>query len=97
MAKIKQYLKISIAALCVILILAYAFIVFLPHSHGGVCDSDCITCALIEKAEDALIAFLCCAAIFQMLDRDYLAPGDYYSKLSVKEATPVGLKVKLSN
>ena len=95
MVKLKQYLKISIAALCVILILAYAFIVFMPHSHG-VCDSGCLACSLIEKAKNTLFAALCFAAIFQILHQGHFVSGDYY-KLSVKDGTPVGLRVKLSN
>lgn len=96
MFKQKKYLKMLIAAMCVILILAYAFIVFLPHSHDSH-DSDCTVCAMIESSKDVLVALAVCAAVWQILQLGYTMPNVSRDALFSRDTTPVGLKVKLSD
>lgn len=96
MTKHKQHLKKVLAALCVILILAYAFIVFLPHSHDSF-DADCNVCSIIEFSKKALVALAVCVAAWQILWLEYVIPNISRDALFAREKTPVGLKVKLSD
>ena len=96
MSEQKKYVGMTVALLCVILILAYACTVFLPYSHG-VCDSDCSVCARIERIGRILVAIVFCAAIYHLIDRERIISHAFCSMIQVCKTTPVGLKVKLSN
>ena len=96
MSKQKKYVRMAVALLCVILVLSYAGTVFLPYSHG-VCDSDCIVCARIERIGRILAVMVCCVAIYHLLDRERRISCVFDFILQVCNTTPVGLKVKLSN
>lgn len=84
----------SIAALCIIFIFAYALIAFLPHSHG-VCDSDCSVCARIKSAGSVFAVLSCNAAIYRALPQRSFALNALHLTPSAHGATPVRLKVEL--
>lgn len=88
--------KMIIAGVCVVLILAYAFIVFLPHAHGS-CGTGCTVCALMESSKDMLIAFAGCAVVWKIINRENILSGICRDTVPMRDTTPVGLKVKFSD
>ncbi len=96
MIKKKRHLKKVLVALCVILIMAYAFIVFLPHSHEF-CDMDCTVCAMIESFKEILVSLLACAVVWQFLHFRHVITNVSLDAVFSRDTTPVGLKVKLSD
>ena len=90
------FLKKILALLCVFLILAYALVVFLPHTHCC-CDISCAACNVIESCQKILYNILLFAVIYPILKFIYFIERICYRILSVRDQTPVGLKVKLSN
>ena len=96
MFKRNKSLKVIIAVLTAILILAYAFAVLLPHSHEFM-EADCAVCAMIETSRSILIGIVLFASIHLLTKISVTVLGTYPEVLFVRDGTPVGLKVKLSD
>lgn len=91
-----QAKKRSIAMICAILILAYAVMLLLPHTHQCT-GTHCDICALRGSSRQLLLGLswvtIACLAANVMSMR-----GRAADPLMVKrDGTPVGLKVKLSD
>ena len=88
--------KNIVALLCILIIVFYTSIVFLPHVHDCV-DPDCTVCALIETSRNTLIGFALIAVVYQFANIVFIISSSYKSILSGDNDTPVALKVKLSD
>ena len=95
MKRENSILEKLLALLCILLILAYAAITFVPHAHE--CrNTDCALCEMIDLSDEILIG-LSLAALFSQLLAFWRVLCAYTYLPSGREATPVGRKVKLSN
>ena len=88
--------KNIVVILCIIIIIAYTSIVFLPHIHDCV-GPDCTVCALIETSRNSLIGLVLIAVVYQFANIVFTISSSYKSILSGNKGTPVALKVKLSD
>ena len=88
--------KNIVVILCIIIIIAYTSIVFLPHIHDCV-GPDCTVCALIETSRNTMIGLLLVATVHQLANILFTISSSYKSILSGNKGTPVALKVKLSD
>ena len=88
--------KNIVALLCIIIIIAYTSIVFLPHIHDCA-RPDCTVCALIETSRNTLIGLALIAVVYQFENIVFTISSSYKSIPSGNNGTPVALKVKLSN
>ena len=88
--------KSIVAFLCILLVIAYTSIVFLPHAHDCV-GSDCTVCALIETSRNSLIGLALIAVVYQLAKIVFTISSSYKSIPSGNNGTPVALKVKLSD
>ena len=88
--------KNIVVILCIIIIIAYTSIVFLPHIHDCV-GSDCTVCALIETSRNSLIGLALIAVVYQFANIVFTISSSYKSIPSGNNGTPVALKVKLSD
>ena len=88
--------KNIVAFLCIIIIIAYTSIVFLPHIHDCV-GPDCTVCAFIETSRNSLIGLALIAVVYQFANIVFTISRSYKSILSGNKGTPVALKVKLSD
>ena len=88
--------KNIVALLCILIIVAYTSIVFLPHVHDCV-DPDCTVCALIETSRNTLIGLALLAVVYQLPNIVSTISSSYKSIPSGNQGTPVALKVKLSD
>ena len=88
--------KNIVVILCIIIIIAYTSIVFLPHVHDCV-GPDCTVCALIETSRNTLIGLALLAVVYQFANIVFTISSSYKSIPSGNQATPVALKVKLSD
>ena len=88
--------KNIVALLCILIIVVYISIVFLPHVHDCV-DPDCTVCALIETSRNTLIGLALLAVVYQLPNIVFTISSSYKSIPSGNQATPVALKVKLSD
>ena len=88
--------KNIIVILCIIIIIAYTSIVFLPHIHDCV-GPDCTVCALIETSRNSLIGLALIAVVYQFANIVFTISSSYKSIPSGNNGTPVALKVKLSD
>ena len=86
--------KSIVAFLCILLVIVYTSIVFLPHAHDCV-GSDCTVCALIENSRNIIIGFVIIATVRQLANSVFTISSSYISLGNV--GTPVALKVKLSD
>ena len=89
-------LKNIVALLCILIIVVYTSIVFLPHVHDCV-DPDCTVCALIETSRNTLIGLALIAVVYQFANIVFTISSSYKSIPSGNQGTPVALKVKLSD
>ena len=85
-----------IALLTLILILAYAVSLCLPHTHECV-DADCLVCAMMEGSRKLLIGLVLTATLDPIIKVAYGTVCGLSLILSIRDGTPVGQKVKLSN
>ena len=85
-----------VAVLCIVIIIAYASIIFIPHEHECL-DADCSICALIESSKNTLIGTAFIGAVWQLSNITFLIPNTHYFIFSGNNGTPVALKVKLSD
>ena len=88
--------KNIVVILCIIIIIAYTSIVFLPHAHDCV-GSDCTVCALIETSRNSFIGLALIAVVYQFASIVFTISCSYKSISSGNNGTPVALKVKLSD
>ena len=88
--------KNIVVILCIIIIIAYTSIVFLPHIHDCV-GPDCTVCALIETSRNSLIGLALLAVVYLLPNIVFTISSSYKSILSGNQGTPVALKVKLSD
>jgi hypothetical protein len=88
--------KNIVVILCIIIIIAYTSIVFLPHIHDCV-GPDCTVCTLIEASRNSLIGLALIAVVYQFTNIVFTISSSYKSILSGNKGTPVALKVKLSD
>lgn len=85
-----------VAVLCIVIIIAYASVIFVPHPHDCV-GADCSACALIETSRSTLIGIALIGAIWQLSNIAYVIPHAHYFIFFGNNGTPVDLKVKLSD
>ena len=88
--------KSIVAFLCILLVIAYTSIVFLPHIHDCV-GPDCTVCTLIETSRNSLIGLALIAVVYQFANIVFTISSSYKHILSGNKGTPVALKVKLSD
>jgi hypothetical protein len=88
--------KNIVVILCIIIIIAYTSIVFLPHIHDCV-GPDCTVCTLIETSRNSLIGLALIAVVYQFANIVFTISSSYKSIPSGNQGTPVALKVKLSD
>ena len=88
--------KNIVVILCIIIIIAYTSIVFLPHIHDCV-GPDCTVCALIETSRNTMIGLVLVATVHQLANILFTISCSYKSIPSGNNGTPVALKVKLSD
>ena len=88
--------KRIVAFLCILLVIVYTSIVFLPHIHDCV-GPDCTVCTLIETSRSSLIGLALIAVVYQFANIVFTISSSYKSILSGNKGTPVTLKVKLSD
>ena len=88
--------KNIVVILCIIIIIAYTSIVFLPHIHDCV-GPDCTVCTFIETSRNSLIGLALIAVIYQFANIVFTISCSYKSIPSGNNGTPVALKVKLSD
>ena len=88
--------KNIVVILCIIIIIAYTSIVFLPHIHDCV-GPDCTVCTLIETSRNSLIGLALIAVVYQFANIVFTISSSYKSIPSGDNGTPVALKVKLSD
>ena len=91
-----QKWKSIIAFLCIVLVIAYTSVIFLPHAHDCV-GSDCAVCALIETSRNMMIGLVLVATVHQLANILFTISCSYKSIPSGNNGTPVALKVKLSD
>ena len=88
--------KSIVAFLCILLIITYTSIIFLPHAHDCV-GSDCTVCALIETSRNTMIGIVLATTVHQLANIIFLILSTYKSIPLGNSGTPVALKVKLSD
>ena len=88
--------KSIVAFLCILLIITYTSIIFLPHAHDCV-GSDCTVCALIETSRNTMIGIVLAATVHQSANILFTLSNSYKSMPLGNSGTPVALKVKLSD
>ena len=83
----------GIILLCIVLILAY---IFLPHFHERI-QTDCVLCLMTEQLRDILVAVAVYASMASLTACSI--PTQYGNNhiFTIRDWTPVGLRVKLSN
>ena len=91
-----QLWKKRIVFLCIVLIFAYASMLFLSHSIECF-DADCAVCTMLETSRRILVALAFFAVICLMVKTRFFISFDHFHILSYRDGTPVGLKVKLSD
>ena len=88
--------KRLIAVLLLISLICCALFAFLPHTHNCI-GLDCLVCTVIKTCFDNIL----CIAVFSIAlcaPGYILLPVDIYIfAFSMRECTPVGRKVKLSD
>lgn len=96
MQKDYKRLKITLSVLIIVVLVAYAFIAYMPHGHECA-DADCVICNWADSRNDFLLnaALLSMAQLLPLLV--FLLPCSHERIVSLCESTPVGLKVKLSD
>ena len=87
--------KSIVAFLCILLVIAYTSIIFLPHTHDCV-GSDCTVCALIENSRNTMIGLVLVATVHQLANIIFTISNTYQS-IPLSNDNPVALKVKLSD
>ena len=84
-----------VAFLCIVIIIAYASVIFIPYAHDCV-GADCSVCALIETSRNTMIGLALAATVHQLANIIFTISNTYKS-IPLGNDTPVALKVKLSD
>ena len=84
-----------VAVLCIVIIIAYASVIFIPYAHDCV-GADCSVCALIETSRNTMIGLALAATVHQLANIIFTISNTYKS-IPLSNDTPVALKVKLSD
>ena len=85
--------KVFVAFLCTILVITGVFAVFMPHEHDFL-GEHCSVCALVEISRTIFICAGVAFAVWKMSDVAFATPVESLIEIC---ATPVSLKVKLSD
>ena len=85
-----------VAVLCVVVIIAYASVIFIPYAHDCI-GADCSVCALIETSRNTMIGLVLAATVHQLANILFTISCSYKTIPSGNNGTPVALKVKLSD
>ena len=85
-----------VTVLCIVIIIAYASVILIPYAHDCV-GADCSVCALIETSRNTMIGLMLVATVHQLANILFTISCSYKSIPSGNNATPVALKVKLSD
>ena len=88
--------NIVIVVLCIVIIIAYASVIFIPHAHDCV-GADCSVCALIETSRNSMIGIALIGAVWQLSKMLFEIAHAHYFVFFGINGTPVALKVKLSD
>ena len=96
-----------IAVLCILLVMACTSVIFLPHSHEispdamanshGFLNSNCAICVVLDISRVMLLGLVLTAIIHSMTALRICMDPPYQYVSAGREATPVGLKVKISD
>ena len=89
-------LKIALSILMIIVLVAYAFIAYMPHGHECV-DADCVICNMADSRGDILMGAALLSRPEPLPILVLLLIFSCERIASLYENTPVGLKVKLSD
>ena len=84
-----------VAVLCVVVIIAYASVIFIPYAHDCV-GADCSVCTLIETSRNTMIGLALAVTVHQLANIIFTISNTYKS-IPLGNDTPVALKVKLSD
>lgn len=82
-----------IILLCIALVLAY---IFLPHFHECV-QTDCVLCLITEQLRDILMILVVYASMASFTVCSIPMQYGNYHVFTMRDRTPVELRVKLSN
>ena len=96
MSKEKRLLKTMGMVLLAAFLLTYVLVGFMPHTHGCA-DRDCAICAMVETARKRIVCMALSIALLQGICLITGALPDNGPTRSIREGTPVGLRVKLSD
>lgn len=96
-----------IALLCILLVVACTSVIFLPHSHEisfdspahshGLLHSECAICVVLDISRFMLLGLVLTAIIHVLAALGICIHHPYQYIPAGREATPVGLKVKISD
>lgn len=96
-----------IALLCILLVVACTSAIFLPHSHETSTDSmshaheflnsGCVICVVLDISRFMLLGLVLTAIIHALTALGVCIHHPYQYVPAGREATPVGLKVKISD
>jgi hypothetical protein len=86
----------AVAVLSVILIIAYALIPVLPHTHGA-CGADCAVCSAIFELQNIFFGIVWIFILSGITHLGFSLLNTENNEVSGRTCTPVGLKVKLSD
>ena len=95
------------ALLCILLVVACTSAIFLPHSHEISADSpahtheflnsDCAICVVLDISRFMLLGLVLTAIVHALTALGVCIHHPYQYISAGREATPVGLKVKISD
>ena len=88
--------KSVVIYLCLLLIIAYISVIFVPYTHDCV-GSDCTVCALIKTSRNTITGLILAAAVHQLTNVIFLILSTHKFIRLGNSCTPVSLKVKLSD
>ena len=83
----------AIILLCIALVLAY---IFLPHFHECV-QTDCVLCLMTVQLRDILAVLVVYASMASLTVCPIPMQYGNHHIFTMRDRTPVGLRVKLSN
>ena len=89
-------LKIALAVIVIALLMAYAFIAYMPHRHECA-RADCVVCNAIDIIEDILFITALLSIAQLLLLFTFILPFTHGRIVCLEAGTPVGLKDKLSD
>ena len=95
---LKHYRKIGTILFVIvsILLVAYAFVAYLPHGHECL-EANCAVCNLIDVYRGILFGVTLLVAVSLLSNHIFILFVMRLHIASFSDSTPVGLKVKLSN